>query len=148
MFKIFAQQTKQVDPLKNLIINEMAKSIPWLNAAKEEREEREERNAFEDLLNRAFIRRDITASPYAGILAKTTDDLNEIFELRKMAYYADRYEKKRKQQYQPTYDFLLDGVPVKVYKDHIQYGYKMIPYTVRETVSIVTIVLIIRTYRF
>lgn len=37
-------------------------------------------------------------------------------ELRKMAYYADRYEKKRKQQYQPTYDFLLDGVPVKVYK--------------------------------
>ena len=35
MFKIFAQQTKQVDPLKNFIINEMAKSIPWLNAAKE-----------------------------------------------------------------------------------------------------------------
>ena len=70
MFKIFAQQPKQVDPLKNLIINEMAKSIPWLNAAKGEREEREERNAFEDLLNRAFIRRDITASPYAGILAK------------------------------------------------------------------------------
>ena len=42
MFKIFAQQPKQVDPLKNLIINEMAKSIPWLNAAKEEREERKE----------------------------------------------------------------------------------------------------------
>lgn len=147
LFNIFAQQqtTKRVDPMKNFFINEMVKNFPWLTETKEEQNNR---RYYDDLTNRAFLRKEINASPLAYVLANTAEDVEMIYALREMDYYAKKAEEKRKRQL-PSYDFLLDGVPVKIYKDYIQYGYKIIPYNVRqEKITIEIVIHIIKSYRF